>query len=317
MTDIDYNYDLDDFADESDSTKYKSENAGQNAVGAVTTSTAVAGNDGSKWQVLVAHTQPDSRPVDRDATVALQISNMDWWTTEEDVRGWAAQAGVEYELKEVTFNEHKANGKSRGNVYLEFLSRQAATATRVFIVNTTKYDAVFHQPSNPYKMVPKDNFRLNRGNDMMNQNNGMGGGGMRGGGMNNRGGRGSYGGRGGYNNRGGGMIGGPGNPGGMMMQNMPMFNGMPMNMMNFHAGRGGMNMGRGGMGGGRGSRGGMDGGFNMMQMGGFGPHSFPQAHFNPAFFPGGPGGPGDGQGGGWQNNNDGNPHGSKRQRGSE
>lgn len=56
----------------------------------------------------------DERPMDPGATTALLISDLSWWHTEDDIRGWINQAGVEDELKEVTFSEHKVNGKSKG-----------------------------------------------------------------------------------------------------------------------------------------------------------------------------------------------------------
>lgn len=57
---------------------------------------------------------PDDRPTDPGATTALLINDLHWWQNEDDVRGWANQSGCEDELKEVTFNEHKVNGKSKG-----------------------------------------------------------------------------------------------------------------------------------------------------------------------------------------------------------
>jgi hypothetical protein len=56
----------------------------------------------------------DDRPTDPGATLAVMISDLHWWTTEDDVRGWANQADCEGELKDVTFSEHKVNGKSKG-----------------------------------------------------------------------------------------------------------------------------------------------------------------------------------------------------------
>ena len=56
----------------------------------------------------------DDRPTDPGATAALMINDLNWWVSEEDIRGWANQCGCEDELNEVTFNEHKVNGKSKG-----------------------------------------------------------------------------------------------------------------------------------------------------------------------------------------------------------
>jgi hypothetical protein len=56
----------------------------------------------------------DDRTLDSDSTSALFISDLYWWTTDDDIRGWVNQAGCEDELKDVTFSEHKVNGKSKG-----------------------------------------------------------------------------------------------------------------------------------------------------------------------------------------------------------
>jgi hypothetical protein len=56
----------------------------------------------------------DDRPIDPGASSALLISDLHWWTNEDDVRGWANQSRCEDELVDVTFNEHKVNGKSKG-----------------------------------------------------------------------------------------------------------------------------------------------------------------------------------------------------------
>jgi hypothetical protein len=58
----------------------------------------------------------DDRPIDPGATTAILISDLHWWTTEDDLRGWANHAECEDELKDVTFSEHKVNGKSKGYV---------------------------------------------------------------------------------------------------------------------------------------------------------------------------------------------------------
>ena len=58
----------------------------------------------------------DERPIGHGATNALMISDLHWWTTEDDIRGWANEAGAEDELRDLTFSEHKVNGKSKGSV---------------------------------------------------------------------------------------------------------------------------------------------------------------------------------------------------------
>lgn len=56
----------------------------------------------------------DDRPIDPGATTALLISELHWWNTDDDIRGWVNQAQVEDELRDITFSEHKVNGKSKG-----------------------------------------------------------------------------------------------------------------------------------------------------------------------------------------------------------
>jgi hypothetical protein len=56
----------------------------------------------------------DDRPIYPGATTALLISDLHWWNTDDDIRGWINQAQVEDELREITFSEHKVNGKSKG-----------------------------------------------------------------------------------------------------------------------------------------------------------------------------------------------------------
>lgn len=73
----------------------------------------------------------DDRELDPGATSALKIGELQWWTTEDDIRGWANQAGVEDELKEITFNEHKVNGKSKGYVYTRSASVISSIALRL------------------------------------------------------------------------------------------------------------------------------------------------------------------------------------------
>ena len=72
----------------------------------------------------------DNRPLDPGASPCLKLADLHWWTTEEDLRGMCARAGAEAELHELSFGEHKINGKSKGEAYLEFATAQAATAVK-------------------------------------------------------------------------------------------------------------------------------------------------------------------------------------------
>ncbi|KAF9632617.1 putative rrm domain protein [Lasiodiplodia theobromae] len=239
----------------------------------------------------------DDRVVDVNATTALLISDLHWWTNEDDIRGWANQSGCEDELVDVTFNEHKVNGKSKGQCFVEMASPQAATALKHTIESfgqgqqyAKKHSASYHAPHvNPYRTLPKDvpNRKDGNRNDNRSSSGSFGGGsgmntsfnnsgGFRGGrgGFNNRGGMNNM----GYNNRGGfnGPMGGGnmGPSGGFGGGPMGGFGGGPMGGMN---NMGFNNFGRGGMMGGmRGGmanrgRGGMNGGMNANMMGGMGP----------------------------------------------
>ncbi|KAF2090135.1 hypothetical protein K490DRAFT_54539 [Saccharata proteae CBS 121410] len=234
----------------------------------------------------------DDRPVDHAATTALLISELHWWTNEDDVRGWANQSGCEDELVDVTFNEHKVNGKSKGQVFVELSSPQAATALKSTIESfgsgqtyAKKHTVVFHQPHiNPYRTLPKD-VPNRKGNDTSRNDNRTSSFTSNSGGMSNNfnGGGGFRGGRGGFNaNRGnmagynanrsfspmGGMQNAGFNPMGGFAGN-PMAGGMNMGFNNFNRGGGMMGGMRGGMGA-RGGRGGMNGGMGGMPMGGMG-----------------------------------------------
>ncbi|KAK4192598.1 putative rrm domain-containing protein [Podospora australis] len=110
--------------------------------------------------------ESDDRPIDPGATTALLITELNWWNTDDDIRGWAYQAGSEHELKDITFSEHKVNGKSKGQAYLEFTSQQAATATKHYIEDSAneashpgskRFVVVYSSPShNPFRTLPKD-----------------------------------------------------------------------------------------------------------------------------------------------------------------
>ncbi|KAI2632800.1 hypothetical protein GGS21DRAFT_143117 [Xylaria nigripes] len=209
----------------------------------------------------------DDRPIDPGATNCLLLSDLNWWSTDDDIRGWVTQAACEDELKDITFSEHKVNGKSKGQAYLEFSSQQAATAAKHQIESVglegaqpggKKHSVIYYSPvTNPFRTLPKD--APARGKDNPSARGGASGS------FNDRGGgsfrgRGNFNGpRGGFNrNFGGGNMGGGGGGGGGFHPNNNMGGGGFGGSMG-----GGGNFGFGTMGGGGGNfgfRGGMMGG---------------------------------------------------------
>ncbi|KAK6086052.1 RRM domain-containing protein [Seiridium cupressi] len=276
----------------------------------------------------------DERPIDPGATSSLMISDLSWWNTDDDIRKWIVQAGCEDELKDITFSEHKVNGKSKGQAYVHFTSQQAATSTKHKIDHgdappgSKKASAVYSTPNNnPFRTLPKDAPARGNKDQVTRGGPAVGGFTSRGGNFNNNNnnyrGRGNFSGgpRGGFNNNfSGGNMGFNNNMGGGGGFNPAMgggFNGGYNNrgggMM--RGGAGGMR-GRGGMNNMMGNMGNMGNmgmpGFNGMPMGGM-PNNMGmgmmgngmQPHFNPNFFGGNQGG------NDWQQN----PHGAKRPRG--
>ncbi|KAL8839057.1 MAG: hypothetical protein Q9170_001893 [Blastenia crenularia] len=251
----------------------------------------------------------DDRYSDPAATTALYISELHWWVTDDDVRGWANQSQCEDELEDVTFNEHKVNGKSKGQAYVLFKSPQAAAATKQKIESfgegqqySKRFTVIYSNPfTNPFRTLPKDGPARSNNSNMSRSGPSFGSSGsvpgQQSGYSSYRGGRG-----GGYNAR-GNMHGSSNyNRGGFQQPMNSGFQSSPIGAFQGMGGvqsyggfqnRGGMmgNM-RGGSMGMRGGRGGMGAnGMMGMPMGGMmggmaGQGGFPSngAHYNPAFF---------------------------------
>ncbi|QDS68136.1 hypothetical protein FKW77_010280 [Venturia effusa] len=226
------------------------------------------------------------------ATQALDIKQLPIDVTEETIREWANTVGVENDIEELKFDEHKQNGKSKGACYVRFKTPAAAQAVKNYITSLPPLQGkpaytAYYCAQNPYHhRSGKDNYS--------NNGAGVGGGGYSRGGHQGRGNfggqgyqaRGNFQQRGNFNNynRGGGyqqgfqggrggQQGGYGVQGAGFQPNGNFGSSFPNNGMmqqNNNFGRGNMNFrggGRGGMVGAMGANNMARGGMNASPMG--------------------------------------------------
>ncbi|KAJ3368902.1 hypothetical protein GGF31_006037 [Allomyces arbusculus] len=112
-------------------------------------------------------------PIDPNATSAIQIDELSWWTTDKDIIQIATIAtGDANCVKDVVFNEHKVNGKSRGSAWILFTSVEAAAKTKL------QFDSIeidgrsplvqYASPTtNPFRIMTKESLRGHQSGRMM------------------------------------------------------------------------------------------------------------------------------------------------------
>ncbi|KAI8920897.1 hypothetical protein DFJ77DRAFT_447763 [Powellomyces hirtus] len=103
--------------------------------------------------------------IDAGGSRALLVEDLTWWTSDEDIKLALTEAGVADQLvaNELSFSEHRVNGKSKGACYIPFSSSEATARSMDFFSQieihgrkpTVKILPPNHQ-GNPFRTVPKD-----------------------------------------------------------------------------------------------------------------------------------------------------------------
>ncbi|KAJ8658577.1 hypothetical protein O0I10_005617 [Lichtheimia ornata] len=93
-------------------------------------------------------------------TTAFYLGELAWYVNDDEVKAPLVQKGLDPELKELTFFEQKVNGKSRGIVFLEFKSVDAAVKAKeamdTNVIDGKTPATAFTSSTNPFKHIPKE-----------------------------------------------------------------------------------------------------------------------------------------------------------------